>query len=106
MHAATCKRLKATGGRASTVAKFLGLRREDEALTDAPKRERRMKRLSRKQLADRIESNPSRIAKLEAGGPGATLDLLIQALLVAGTSRAQVARPSQAGRVVEMVVHG
>ena len=92
MSAATRKRLKATGGRVSTVAKSLGLRRGEETLIDAIDRERRKKRLSQKQLTDRLESSPSRIAKLEAGHPGATPDLLIQTLLAAGTSRAQVAR--------------
>jgi len=92
MSAATRKHLKATGGRVSTVAYFLGLRREEEEpLIDALDWEHRKKRLLQKQLTDRLESSPSRIAKLEAGHPGATPDLLIQAPLVVGTSRAQIA---------------
>jgi transcriptional regulator with XRE-family HTH domain len=79
-----------------TAAEFLGLSREEEALiamrlalSDALKRERRKKRLSQKQLADRLQSSQSRVAKMDAGDPGVTLDLLIQALLVAGATRAQ-----------------
>ena len=99
MNAATRRRLEAAGWRVGTVAEFLGLTREEEALidmrialTDALKRMRRKKQLSQKELADRLQSSPSRIAKLETDHPGVTLDLLIQALLAAGASRAQVAR--------------
>jgi transcriptional regulator with XRE-family HTH domain len=69
-----------------TATEFLGLTREEEALfgtrialSDTLKRERRKKRLSQKQLADRLQSSQSRIAKMEAGDPGVTPDLLIQA---------------------------
>jgi predicted XRE-type DNA-binding protein len=99
MNAATRRRLEAAGWRVGTVAEFLGLTREEEALiamrialSDTLKRERRKQRLSQKQLADRLQSSQSRVAKMEAGDPGVSLDLLIQALLVAGATRAQVGR--------------
>jgi predicted XRE-type DNA-binding protein len=105
MNAATRRRLEAAGWRVGTVAEFLGLTREEEALiamrialSDTLKRERRKQRLSQKQLADRLQSSQSRVAKMEAGDPGVTLDLLIQALLVAGATRAQVGRAIAGGR--------
>jgi predicted XRE-type DNA-binding protein len=104
MNAATRRRLEVAGWRVGTVAEFLGLTREEEtliamrlALSDALKRERRKKRLSQKQLADRLQSSQSRVAKMEAGDPSVTLDLLIQALLVAGATRAQVGRAIAGG---------
>jgi len=104
MNAATRRRLEAAGWRVGTAAEFLGLTREEEALiamrlalSDALQRERRKKRLSQKQLADRLQSSQSRVAKMEAGDPSVTLDLLIQALLVAGATRAQVGRAIASG---------
>jgi predicted XRE-type DNA-binding protein len=104
MNAATRRRLEAAGWRVGTAAEFLGLSREEEALiemrialSDALKRERRKKRLSQKQLADRLQSSQSRVAKMEAGDPGVSLDLLIQALLEAGATRAQVGRAIAGG---------
>jgi DNA-binding XRE family transcriptional regulator len=104
MNAATRRRLEAAGWRVGTAAEFLGLSREEEALiemrialSDALKRERRKKRLSQKQLADRLQSSQSRVAKMEAGDPGVSLDLLIQALLEAGATRAQVGKAIAGG---------
>jgi predicted XRE-type DNA-binding protein len=104
MNAATRRRLEAAGWRVGTAAEFLGLTREEEALigmrlalSDALKRERRKKRLSQKQLAERLQSSQSRVAKMEAGDTSVTLDLLIQALLVAGATRAQVGRAIAGG---------
>ncbi len=104
MNASTRRRLEAAGWRVGTAAEFLGLSREEEtligmrlALSDALKRERRKQRLSQKQLADRLQSSQSRVAKMEAGDPSVTLDLLIQALLVAGATRAQVGRAIAGG---------
>jgi len=100
--------LAATGGQVSTVAYFLGLRREEEeTLIDALDWERRMKRLSRKQPADRLQSSPSRIAKLETDAPGVTLDRLDpgHCSWPAPAGR-RLPGPLQARRLVEMVVRG
>ncbi|MBI5710962.1 MAG: helix-turn-helix transcriptional regulator [Candidatus Eisenbacteria bacterium] len=99
MNAAMRRRLGAAGWRVGTVAEFLHLTPEEEALvdmrialTDSLRRVRRKGRMSQTELARRLKSSQSRVAKIEAGDPGVTLDLLIQALLVAGASRSQVAR--------------
>lgn len=105
MNAATRRRLEAAGWRVGTLAEFLGLSPEEEALidmrialSDTLKRARRRKRMPQSELARRLGSSQSRVAKIEAGDPGVTLDLLIQALLVAGVSRTQVARVIAGGK--------
>lgn len=67
------------------------------ALREALKLQRARQRLSQTELARRIASSQSRVAKMEAGDPSVTLDLLIQALLVAGATRAQVGRAIAGG---------
>jgi len=105
VNAATRRRLEAAGWRVGTLAEFLGLSPEEEALidmrialSDTLKRARRRKRMPQSELARRLGSSQSRVAKIEAGDPGVTLDLLIQALLVAGVSRTQVARVIAGGK--------
>ncbi len=104
MNAATRKRLEAAGWRVATEVEFLKLTPQQVALIemklalrDALKLQRARKRISQTELARRIASSQSRIAKLEAGDSGATLDLMIKALLAAGATRAQVGRAIAGG---------
>ena len=56
-------------------------------------RERRAKRkLSQEQLAELIGSSQSRVAKMEAGDPSVSLDLLVRALLALGDTPRELAR--------------
>ncbi|MCM2255461.1 MAG: helix-turn-helix domain-containing protein [Vicinamibacteria bacterium] len=56
-------------------------------------RERRLgRRLSQTDVARLLGSSQSRVAKMEAGDPSESLDLLIQALLELGASRRDLAR--------------
>jgi transcriptional regulator with XRE-family HTH domain len=78
---------------------FLGLSAEEAALLEmrlalsASLRERRTKtRLTQAGLAKRLGSSQSRVAKMEAGDPSVSLDLLIRALLAVGATRHDVAR--------------
>jgi predicted transcriptional regulator len=48
--------------------------------------------LSQSDLAKRIGSSQSRVAKMEAGDPSVTLDLLIRTLLALGASTKEIAR--------------
>ena len=64
---------------------FLGL-----SLTGGLKRRRRGSRLTQGALAQRLPSSRSRIAKMEAGDAGVSLDLPIYALLPLGTTRAEL----------------
>jgi len=104
MNTATRKRLEAAGWRVAAEVEFLKLTPQQVALIemklalrDALKLQRARKRISQTELARRIASSQSRIAKLEAGDSGATLDLMIKALLAAGATRAQVGRAIAGG---------
>ena len=56
-------------------------------------RERRVRAgLTQTTLALRLGSSQSRVAKLEAGDPSVSLELLIRALLSVGASRKEVAQ--------------
>jgi predicted XRE-type DNA-binding protein len=56
-------------------------------------RERRVARkMSQVTVARLLESSQSRVAKMEAGDPSVSLDLLIKALLELGASRKELAR--------------
>jgi len=91
------KRLRAAGWKAGSAAGFLGLSEAEAALVDlklalvAAVRAVRQKRgLSQIDLAQRLRSSQSRVAKIEAGDAGVSLDLIVRALLAAGASRKDV----------------
>jgi DNA-binding XRE family transcriptional regulator len=92
------KRLGAAGWKIGNTASFLGLSPEESALVDMrvalsrTLRERRVASgFTQTAFATQLGSSQSRIAKLEAGDPSVSLDLLIRALLVVGASRKEVA---------------
>jgi DNA-binding XRE family transcriptional regulator len=85
------ERLEANGWKFGTVAEFLGLTSEEEAivefrvaLTKKLARLRREKGLTQQQLARLIGSSQSRVAKMEAGAPGVSVDLILTALFKMG----------------------
>jgi hypothetical protein len=93
------ERLKAAGWRVGTAAEFLRLTAEESAfvelklaLADAVARRRKAKRLTQVQLADRIGSSQSRVAKMETADPTVSIELLVKTLLAMGASRADVAQ--------------
>jgi ribosome-binding protein aMBF1 (putative translation factor) len=93
------ERLEAAGWRAGTAAEFLGLSAEESAfvemklaLADGVRRRRQAKRLTQVQLAERIGSSQSRVAKMETADRTVSIDLLVRTLLALGASRAEVAR--------------
>jgi DNA-binding XRE family transcriptional regulator len=99
MERAKRKRLEAGGWRVGTAADFLDLSAEEATLVEmklalsAKLREaRRQHRLTQAELAKRLHSSQSRVAKMEAGDPSVSLELLVRGLLVAGASRREVAR--------------
>jgi DNA-binding XRE family transcriptional regulator len=98
MDEAKRKRLEKAGFRIGTVAEFLGLTPEQSelieiklVLTDALRKQRETSGLSQAELAEKIGSSQSRIAKMEAGDPHVSLDLMIRALLAAGMTRRELA---------------
>lgn len=97
MDAKRRKHLEAAGFAVGTAAEFLDLGPEEAALIEmrlALSRALRDRRaevgLTQAALARRVGSSQSRVAKMEAGDPSVSLDLLIRALLAAGASRREV----------------
>jgi DNA-binding XRE family transcriptional regulator len=93
------RKLEARGWRLGTAREFLRLSAEEAAYIDLKVRlamglrERRARRsLTQTALAQRLRSSQSRIAKMEAGDPSVSLDLLIRSLLVLGASRRELSR--------------
>ena len=93
------KRLETKGWKVGTVAEFLQLSREEAAyiemklvLSKNLQKRRRDKGLTQEQLSRLLKSSPSRIAKMEAGDPSVSLDLLVRSLLILGESRKSLAK--------------
>jgi ribosome-binding protein aMBF1 (putative translation factor) len=61
-------------------------------LADGLGERRRRRHLTQVQLARMVRSSQSRVAKMEAGDPSVTLDLLIRSLLALGASGRELAR--------------
>lgn len=99
MNAAKKKRLESAGWRVGTADEFLGLSPEEAqivemklALGESLKRHRLRKRLTQQALAKRLGSSQSRVAKLESGAAGVSLDLLFRALFATGATSTDIAR--------------
>jgi len=91
------------GWTAGAVPDFLALTPEEAAfveiklaLSDALRAKRRKANLSQAQVAQKLKSSQSRVAKMEAGDPSVTLDLLIRSLLALGATKRTVARTIEA----------
>ena len=99
MNRETRKRLEAKGWKLGTVREFLGLTPEESAYIELKLalgrrlRELRTQRdLTQTDLAKRLRSSQSRVAKLEAADPSVSLDLLVRSLLALGATRKDLAR--------------
>lgn len=93
------KRLEAAGFAVGSVAEFIGLTPEEQALVEMKlalgaqvRRWRTRAKLTQAALAKRLRSSQSRVAKLEAGDPSVSLDLLVRASIAAGATPREVAR--------------
>ena len=92
-------RLERAGWKVGTVRELLGLSKAEEVLVELKLilsrglRERRARRnLTQAQLARMLKSSQSRVAKMEAGDPSVSIDLLIRSLLTMGTTQRELAR--------------
>ena len=99
MKAAKKKRLAARGWTVGDAREFLGLSEEEAAFVEVKLalasnlRQRRLKRrMTQSQLAKRLESSQSRVAKMEAGDRSVSLDLLVRSLLTVGVTRRELAK--------------
>jgi DNA-binding XRE family transcriptional regulator len=91
------QRLEAAGWKAGTVNDFLQLSPEESeivevklALSRKLKSLRKNGHLTQTSLAEKMSSSQSRVAKIEAGDPSVSVDLLIHALLCVGATRAEI----------------
>ena len=98
MNSTRRKKLEAKGWRFGSTKEFLGLNEQENAyielkltLGENLKKLRLEKQLTQNDLAKLLRSNQSRIAKMEAGDPSVSIDLLIKSLLVLGTTRQDLA---------------
>jgi len=93
MKAAKRKKLEDAGWKVGSAAEFLGLSKEEESLVAmklalARSVQARRKRLSmtQTQLAERLGSSQSRVAKIEKADKSVSLELLVRSLLSLGAS--------------------
>ena len=93
------KQLEAKGWKVGTVAEFLQLSSEESTyiemklvLSKNLQERRKEKSLTQEQLAHLLRSSQSRVAKMEAGDPSVSLDLLVRSLLTLGESRKGLAK--------------
>lgn len=92
MNVAHRKRLEAAGFRVGTVAEFLNLTPYEERYVNIKATlamevfsRRKERQLTQTELAQQAGTSQSRIAKLEAGDPSVSFDLLIRVLIVLDT---------------------
>ena len=93
------KKLERAGFKVGSVKEFLGLSDEEMALIDLKvhlieilKSARKSGGVSQEGLAKLIASSQSRVAKMEAGAPDVTLDLICKALFSLGISRQELGK--------------
>ena len=93
------KRLEAAGWRVGTVSEFLGLTDEETALIElkldlarAVRAERVRRHMTQEGLGKLLGSSQSRVAKMEAGDPTVSIDLLVRSLLKVGVNRRELVR--------------
>ncbi len=91
--------LKRAGWKVGSAGEFLGLSDQEMAyielkldLSRKLKASRARHDLTQAELARIVKSSQSRIAKMEAGDPSVSIDLLVKSLLALGVSKKELAR--------------
>lgn len=97
MNSAKKKRLEASGWKVGSTTEFLNLSPEDAAyielelaLSKALQDLRKSINLTQIDLAKRLKSSQSRVAKMEAADTSVTMDLMFRSLFALGASRKKV----------------
>ena len=98
------KKLEAAGWKVGSVDEFLELTPEESAyiemklaLSHTLRQRRLHNKLSQIELAKMVHSSQSRIAKMEAGDPSVSIDLIMKSLLALGASPKDVAKAISSG---------
>ncbi len=93
------KRLEAKGWKVGTTKEFLGLSAEESAyielkirLAEGLRQRRKVSGLSQMDLAAKLQSSQSRIAKMEAADSSVSMDLLIRSLITLGASDRELSK--------------
>jgi ribosome-binding protein aMBF1 (putative translation factor) len=99
MNRAKRKRLETAGWKVGSSREFLRLTDDENAMIElklqlakALQAERTKRRMTQEELSRKIGSSQSRVAKMEAGDPSVSLDLLVRSLFKLGVTRFDVAR--------------
>jgi DNA-binding XRE family transcriptional regulator len=99
MLATNRKKLERNGWKVGSVDELLGLSPDEAAyiemklaLSNSLRKRRLKKNMSQEELARMVKSSQSRIAKMEAGDPSVSIDLLMKSLLALGASRKDLAK--------------
>jgi ribosome-binding protein aMBF1 (putative translation factor) len=99
----TRKRLEAAGFRVGDAEDFLELTEEERRLVElrlavsrAVRSQRKKHGVTQKQLAKKLRSSQSRVAKIEAAAGDVSLDLSLRALFAAGGGVADLVREVRA----------
>lgn len=99
MNRAKQKRLEAKGWKVGDAADFLGLSPEEARyvelkveLGQSLRKLREGRKLTQSQLAQRLHSSQSRIAKMEAADPSVSLDLLFRSVFSLGATKRDLER--------------
>ena len=98
MRAEKRRRLESRGWKVGSPKELLGLSDEEAAyielrlkLAEGLKARRSAKGMTQIDLAKAVRSSQSRVAKMEAGDPTVSLDLLVKSLLALGASNRELA---------------
>jgi DNA-binding XRE family transcriptional regulator len=93
------KSLNKKGWKVGTVSEFLKLSREEEeyiemklALSHYFQELRKKKNLTQVQVAARIRSSQSRVAKIERAESSVSLDLIVRSIFALGSSKKEIGK--------------
>ncbi|HSQ74494.1 MAG TPA: helix-turn-helix domain-containing protein [Bacteroidota bacterium] len=91
MHKSKQSRLERSGWKVGTAEEFLKLTAQESAYVELKlalsrrlQQRRRRKKLTQVQLATVLRSSQSRVARMEAGDPSVSIDLLVRSLIALG----------------------
>lgn len=101
------KRLEAAGWTVGSARDFLNLSDDETAFVDFKaalgetlQATRTAQRLSQTDVARRLGSSQSRVAKMEAADPSVSIDLLVRSLFKLGAGADAIARAARARRKI------
>jgi DNA-binding XRE family transcriptional regulator len=92
-------KVESKGWKIGSADEFLGLSAEEAAyiemkiaLSEKLRQRRQRQRMTQAELARLVRSSQSRVAKMEAGDPSVSIDLLVKSLLALGVSKRELGR--------------